>query len=88
MGKTKKIGVAGKFGARYGKKQKEEYKAVMELQKAKYVCPECSRKAVVREAAGIWVCKKCGAKFAGGAYTFRTVTEITVTKTGKGEKVV
>ncbi|MCD6402781.1 MAG: 50S ribosomal protein L37Ae [Candidatus Aenigmarchaeota archaeon] len=84
MGRTKKIGVAGKFGSRYGKKEKEEYKAVMEMQKAKYVCPSCGRKAVVRLASGIWVCRKCGAKFAGGAYTFRTVTEITVSKVKEG----
>lgn len=66
MTKTKKIGSAGRYGVRYGRKTKE---AIKEIEKKwKYECPVCSKKTVVRVAAGIWQCKKCNAKFAGGAY--------------------
>jgi len=68
--RTKKVGLSGKFGSRYGKKIRENYEKVARLQKQKYVCPVCGRKAVRRVAAGIWECTKCGTKFAGGAYSF------------------
>lgn len=68
MAKTKKIGISGRYGVRYGRRVKESLRKIEEKQKAKHVCPVCKKNSVVRISAGIWKCKKCNTKFAGGAY--------------------
>ncbi len=57
--------------SRYGKTPRERWKEVRAKSSKVYKCPVCSRKAVVRIAAGIWQCKKCGTKFASDAYEFK-----------------
>jgi len=69
MGKTKKVGSTGKFGARYGLHIRRKIIKV-ESKKSK-VCPYCGKKQVRRVAAGIWECKKCKSKFTGGAYSLK-----------------
>jgi len=68
MGKTKKVGSTGRYGPRYGTRTKKVVRKIEKLQKQRHLCPSCKKKAVVRLAAGIWQCKRCGTKFAGGAY--------------------
>ncbi len=69
---TKKVGAAGKFGARYGKKLRDNYAKIHASSKKKYNCPVCAReKAVRRLSFGVWECKNCKTKFASGAYEFR-----------------
>lgn len=72
MTKTKKIGIAGRFGPRYGTKVKIGIRKIEEQVRQRHECPSCKRKALKRIAAGIWQCKKCGAKFAGGAFLPKT----------------
>ena len=62
---------SGRFGARYGKRIREEFTAAEKKSKAKYQCPACSRKAIRREAAGVWACSHCDKKFASTAYEFK-----------------
>ncbi|HII14952.1 MAG TPA: 50S ribosomal protein L37ae [Nanoarchaeota archaeon] len=72
MRMTKKVlKSAARFGARYGKRLKAKIVAVESLQKQKQPCPYCMRDTAKRVSAGIWECKKCGAKFTGNAYTLR-----------------
>ena len=66
---SKKSGPVGGFGVRYGVKPRKRYSEIMTERKRKHVCPQCSSNSVTRESVGIWVCGKCGLKFAGGAYT-------------------
>ncbi len=73
--KTKKVGSTGRYGPRYGTRVKKVVRAIESEQKKRHICPKCERKALVRVAPGIWVCKKCGAKIAGGAYTPRSSAE-------------
>lgn len=68
--RKKVVGIAGRFGARYGASIRKRWKAVMERRYSVYVCPYCGKTSVLeRIAVGIWRCPKCGAVWAGGAYT-------------------
>ena len=72
MARTKKEGITGRFGARYGRKAKRSVKMIEENMKKNHVCPRCDRPYVKRQAAGIWKCRKCGAVSTGGAYVPET----------------
>ncbi len=74
MARTKKLKSAARFGARYGKKIRRLVAEIEAVSRAKHVCPSCGRKALKREAAGIWKCRKCGVKYAGGAYAPTTTS--------------
>ncbi len=64
--KRKKIGSAGRFGAGYGR-VKERLVAVEVKQRKKQDCPFCKGTAK-RQQKAIWLCSKCGKKFAGGVF--------------------
>jgi len=73
MGRTKKVGIAGKFGARYGYTLRMRYKNIMEKKLAPHKCPRCGFVGYIKRlSVGIWFCKKCEYKFAGAAYTPRS----------------
>ena len=68
MGRTKKVGTSGRFGARYGNTLKMLVANIEKVQRQKHMCPNCRFMKVRRLSSGIWECKKCHTKFAGGAY--------------------
>lgn len=68
MTKTKKVGSAGRFGSRYGKRLREAVISIERKQKQKQQCPYCKKLAVKRVAKGIFKCKSCDKKFASNAY--------------------
>ena len=70
---TKKVKSAGRFGPRYGTKIRKRIAKVESIQKQRHSCPKCRFSAVSRDSSGVWLCPKCGLKFAGGAYTPTTV---------------
>lgn len=77
---TKKVGSTGKFGARYGVSIKKRVLKVNQSMKEQFNCPFCGFSRIKREAAGLFLCKKCGAKFTGGAYTPETLVGKTIRK--------
>jgi large subunit ribosomal protein L37Ae len=72
MPRTKKVGSAGKFGSRYGLKIRKKIVDIEKSTKVRHKCPSCLRKSLKRKSAGIWECRKCGIKMAGGAYSPKT----------------
>lgn len=74
MGETLKVKTAGRFGARYGVGIRKRLLEVEGRQMQKTACPLCGFYKVKRREAGIFVCRKCGNKFAGGAYFPVTMT--------------
>ncbi|PTQ38176.1 hypothetical protein MARPO_0053s0100, partial [Marchantia polymorpha] len=67
--RTKKAGIVGKYGTRYGASLRKQIKKME-------VCQHSQRKAV-----GIWNCKDCGKVKAGGAYTLNTASAVTIRST-------
>ncbi|MBI2543175.1 MAG: 50S ribosomal protein L37ae [Candidatus Aenigmarchaeota archaeon] len=65
---TKKVGSAGRFGPRYGKKVRDLVRDIEKIQKKRHVCPRCDLPYVERLSKGIFYCKKCNNKFTGQAY--------------------
>ncbi len=74
MGRTKKVGAAGRYGTRYGLKIRRRVAEIEAIQRRRARCPRCGHVAVRRKSTGIYVCKKCGYTFTGGAYVIETIT--------------
>ena len=66
--KSKKSKSAGRFGARYGKKVRDNLVKVEVKQRVKQKCPFCEKLGVKRLSKGIWHCSKCDKKFASNTY--------------------
>ncbi|CAK5062602.1 unnamed protein product [Meloidogyne enterolobii] len=71
--RTKKVGIVGKYGTRYGASLRKTAKKAEISQHAKYTCAFCGKEAMKRSCVGIWQCMKCHKKVAGGAYVYRFV---------------
>lgn len=83
MVKQQKLGSVRRFGARYGRKVKIKLAKIEKIQRGKHKCPYCHAEKVKRLSAGIWNCRKCGAKFTGKAYSIK---KIIVAEEEPGEK--
>jgi len=81
MGKTKKVKSTGRLGSRYGVGIRKKLLKVEGKQQRNYKCPFCGFKKVKRKAAGLFACRKCHAKFAGGAYLPVTLPGSIIKKT-------
>lgn len=79
--RTKKAGIVGKYGTRYGASLRKQIKKMEVSQHSKFFCEFCGKFAVKRKAVGIWGCKDCGKIKAGGAYTLNTPSAVTVRST-------
>ena len=66
--RTQKVGVAARFGPRYGVSVRRNAAKVLRKKSRKYTCPVCQYPKVTRGAVGIWNCGKCNHSFAGGAW--------------------
>lgn len=76
--RTKKVGITGKYGVRYGSSLRRQCKKLEVQQHATYDCSFCGKKAVKRESTGIWKCSGCRKTVAGGAYTVSTAAAATI----------
>lgn len=84
MGKrTRKVGVVGKYGTRYGSSLRKQVKKMEITQHATYTCPFCGKNSVKRTAVGIWKCKAktCSKSIAGGAWSVNTQAATSVRST-------
>nr|WP_320161461.1 50S ribosomal protein L37ae [uncultured Methanoregula sp.] len=72
--KGKVTGSAGRFGCRYGRFVRKRVCDIEKISRALHRCPKCDMVSVARKGTGIWECRKCGYKFAGGTYVPVTPT--------------
>ena len=80
MGNTKKVGTAGRFSSRYGVGVRKRVVAVENKMERHITCPFCGFAQAKRIAPGLYLCKKCEAKFTGGAYEPKTLVGKTIIK--------
>ena len=69
--KEEKLTSVKRFGTRYGRTLKLKYGQIEVEQRKKHKCPYCAAVKVKRQAAGIWNCQRCKAKFTARAYTLQ-----------------
>lgn len=82
MGKrTKKVGITGKYGTRYGSTLRKLLRKIEVSQHSTYRCVFCGKDSVKRKCAGIWDCRSCHKVIAGGCYTLSTASAVTVRST-------
>ena len=75
---TKKAGIVGKYGTRYGGTLRKVIKKMEVTQHSTYNCSFCGKNAVKRVATGIWKCDRCKKTMAGGSYVLSTAAAVTV----------
>jgi len=66
--RTKKVGSAGRLGARYGVRIRKRIADIESQSKGRHECPKCKAVALTRLANGIWFCRHCGMKMASSSY--------------------
>jgi large subunit ribosomal protein L37Ae len=78
--RTKKVGITGKYGTRYGASLRKTVKKMEITQHSKYYCHFCGKDAMKRKAVGVWHCdvKNCQITVAGGAWTYSTTAAASV----------
>ncbi|XP_052094797.1 60S ribosomal protein L37a [Mytilus californianus] len=76
--RTRKVGITGKYGTRYGASLRKTIKKMEIEQHAKYTCQFCGKDSMKRRAVGIWHCTKCMKTVAGGAWIYSTNAAATV----------
>mmetsp|Transcript_3620 Transcript_3620/g.5363 ORF Transcript_3620/g.5363 Transcript_3620/m.5363 type:complete len:95 (+) Transcript_3620:89-373(+) len=82
MGKrTRKVGICGKYGTRYGASLRKNVRKIEVSQHAKYTCVFCGKDSVKRTCVGIWDCGRCKKTVAGGAYSLNTAAAAAVRST-------
>ena len=69
MAKKTGLGSVKRFGVRYGRTVKQKLAKIEKQYSKESKCPYCKYEGVKRISAGIWGCKKCGAKFTAKAYS-------------------
>lgn len=69
--RTKKVGITGKYGTRYGSSLRKIIKKFDTQQHAKYACPFCGKNRVKRVVVSIWKCHGCNKTMAGGAWELK-----------------
>ena len=74
---------AGRFGTRYGRRDRKLVADLEQKMHAAHKCASCARMTVKRIGTGIWKCKKCGYTFAGGTYLPATTVGKTVARSVK-----
>ncbi|CAI6331856.1 unnamed protein product [Periconia digitata] len=81
--RTKKVGITGKYGTRYGSALRKQIKRIEISQHSRYTCTFCGKNSVRRNAVGIWECKAtgCNKTIAGGAYSLTTPAAVAVRST-------
>ncbi len=85
--KGRKTRSVGRFGTRYGVKNRKLVADIEEKMHAEYACPECGAKRLKRIATGIWKCTKCELTYTGGSYVPQTSAHLTVMRAVQGGKV-
>ena len=76
--RTKKQGIVGKYGTRYGASLRKVVKKTEISQHSRYLCDFCGKFTVKRKAVGIWGCSACKRVIAGGAFSKNTAASMTV----------
>jgi len=85
--KGRKTRSAGRFGTRYGVKNRKLVADIEEKMHADYACSKCGAVKLKRIATGIWKCTKCEVTFTGGSYVPQTPAHLTVMRSVQAEKV-
>ncbi|KAK9505928.1 hypothetical protein O3M35_009885 [Rhynocoris fuscipes] len=75
---TKKVGITGKYGTRYGASLRKMVKKMEITQHGKYPCSFCGKTAMKRTCVGIWSCRRCKRTVAGGAWVVSTTAATSV----------
>mmetsp|Transcript_48403 Transcript_48403/g.58590 ORF Transcript_48403/g.58590 Transcript_48403/m.58590 type:complete len:96 (+) Transcript_48403:97-384(+) len=79
--RTKKVGITGKYGTRYGATLRKNIRKIEVSQHSSYRCSFCGKDTVRRSCVGIWKCRSCKKVIAGGAYMLATPAAVTVRST-------
>merc|ERR1712179_641017 len=76
--RTKKAGIVGKYGTRYGASLRKMVKKMEVTQHMRHTCTFCGKESMKRSATGLWKCKPYRRTVAGGAYNYSTVAAANV----------